>query len=124
MKKLLALTVILGLTSCGGYETTDTPFAFRGKGINLFGSDAEPAAGGTDGNSFEVVVNAPAGTSEAVAMNLFEQEARKVCSGREYTKQITSSGTANIREYGMKGVTTGSFETQAPSLRGYVSCQG
>ncbi len=123
MKKLLATLVLFSLTSCGGYETLNTPFDYRGKGINLFGSDAAPAAGG-ESNTFEVVVNAPAGTAEATAMGLFNQEAKKVCGGREYTKTITSSGTANVREFGMKGVNTNSIDAMAPSLRGYVTCQG
>jgi hypothetical protein len=122
MKKLLSVALLLGLTSCGGYENLNTPFNYRGKGVNLFGSEAEPAAGGQTG-AFEVVVNGPAGTSEAVAMNLFEQEAKRVCGGREYTKQITSQGTASIREYGVKGVNTNTFDTQAPTVRGYVQCQ-
>lgn len=123
MKKFTALAVLLTLTACGnGYESLNTPFEHRGKGINLFGSDAAPASNGQS-NTFEVVVNAPAGVSEAVAQDLFDQEGKRVCSGREFTKQITSSGTARVREYGVKGVTTSTFDTQAPSLRGYVTCQ-
>jgi len=123
MKKLLSLALLLVVTACGGHETLSTPFNFRGKGINLFGSDSAPAAQGQS-NMFEIVVNAPAGTTAMAAQNLFDAEARKVCGGKNYSQQITSTGTAHIREYGVKGATTSSFDTLAPSLKGFVTCQG
>ena len=122
MKKILNLVVALGLTagitSCAGYESLTTPFDFRGQGINLTGSDANLK----EANVFEVVVNAPAGTSEAIAMNLFEQEARRVCGSGNYSKQITSTGTANVREFGVKGVDLRTTQV-APTITGFVKCQ-
>jgi hypothetical protein len=122
MKKLFSIFILFALTSCGGYESLSTPFNFRGQGINLFGSNSEPAAGGTS-NTYEVVVNAPAGTPEATATALFDEEARKDCGGREFSKQITSSGTATIRQFNEKGLNQNAIETYAPTLRGYITCQ-
>jgi hypothetical protein len=121
MKKLTAILVLFTLTSCGGYENLSTPFNFSGKGINLFGSDAQQTTG--ESNTYEVMVNAPAGTAEIIAMSLFDQEAKRVCKGKEYSKQIVSSGTANIREFGEKGLNQSTINSIAPSLRGYVTCK-
>lgn len=121
MKKFATLLALFTLTSCGGYESLSTPFNHKGSGINLFGSDAQKATG--ESNTYEVVVNAPAGTAETIAMRLFDQEAKRVCKGGEFTKQITSAGTANIREFGVKGLNVNAVNTTAPSLRGYVTCQ-
>jgi hypothetical protein len=120
MKKFAALILTFGLVSCGGYENLSTPFNFRGDGVNLFGSNNKATG---ESNQFEVVVNAPAGTPELTAQNLFNQEANKVCGGRPYTKQITSTGETQIRQFGVKGLDT---QNNIPSttLRGIVSCQG
>ena len=121
MKKLTAILVLFTLTSCGGYETLRTPFNFNGKGVNLFGADAQPTG---ESNTFEVVVNGTVGMTESQAMNLFDNEGRKVCKGTEFTKQITSSGSAQIREYGVKGLNTNpAMGSTAPSIRGYVTCK-
>lgn len=125
MKKFLSLAAVITLTSavsaCGGYETLSTPFNFRGGGVNLFGSDAEMS--NERAGAYEIVVNAPAGTSQATAMNLFENEANKVCQGRPFNKVITSQGNARIRDFGIKGVNTSTVQSLAPSITGYVECQ-
>lgn len=121
MKKFVITLVLFTLTSCGGYESLNTPFKFSGKGINLFGSDAAPST--EQSNTFEVVVNAPAGTTGTTAMGLFDQEANRVCQGKEFTKIITSSGSVNIRNFGEKGLDTSSAPSPAPSIKGFVTCK-
>lgn len=120
MKKFAVLFLTFGLASCGGYENLSTPFNFRGEGVNLFGSNNKSTG---ESNKFEVVVNAPAGTPNATAESLFNQEANKVCGGKPFTKEITSTGATQIRQFGVKGLDTQS-SVPSTTLRGIVSCEG
>ncbi|HCR86485.1 MAG TPA: hypothetical protein DIV86_07400, partial [Alphaproteobacteria bacterium] len=81
----------------------------------LLGNIPEPVSSAM---AYEISVKAPAGATMAQAMNIFKNEAKKVCGGENYSQQINSSRMEPLREYGMKNVTV----IQVPSIKGVVTC--
>lgn len=145
MKKFLSVALLLSLAACDNYETLRDQFNFKtNKLFDFAGANSSQRTGvpvetqnmpltkTADGkttlastpvpvsptNSYEVSVNAPAGSTMAQAMSIFKNEARKVCGGDNYTQKVTSSGMQPIREYGMKQVKS----IQVPSIKGIVTC--
>lgn len=135
MKNLLLAALLFSLTSCANYETIRDKITFKGeKDFDYIGANVTQKEGVpvnkyqnlkgvqeievTKASSYEITINAPEASSINSAMTMFEDEAEKICGSSNYKKQITSTGTDVIREFGMKQVQ----EIRVPQVKGIVTC--
>lgn len=135
MKNIFLVALLIVLTSCANYETIRDKFTFKGeKDFDYIGANVTQKKGVpinkyqslkgvqemevTKASSYEITINAPEGSSINSAMVMFDDEAEKICGGNNYRKQITSTGTDVIREFGMKKVE----QIRVPQVKGIVTC--
>jgi hypothetical protein len=124
MQNILILVLASIVSSCSAYETLSTPVDF------ILGKDEEKLEKmkldenynqrqqGIAAGTYEITVTAPQGTLMNTAVDMFHEEAEKLCEGQNYQHKIISQGMTEEIEYQRQGQITNSV----PTLVGQVTC--